>query len=152
MLLPFIVIFTLFSSYMWAINVESITYTSTENRVVINIPIDEDNSWTAIDVVQSDNILNLNWNTTENSTFYECRTNNTDCTAVTNTQDFGYQREAAATYNFVYDMNSKSFNTIMYTSPSLLYSTNNDYNVSFMLVFHYSNQKPLFYKIDTKFK
>lgn len=123
-----------------------LSYATSENQVFINIPTSL-SPWKSIDVIQYNNILSIEWDSNEGSSFLECQNNL--CMKASQIEDFGDETDAAAGY----DINPKSnMTSIKYVSPKMVGSTDGNYNVSFVVVIQYDDDKQAQYaQIDTSF-
>lgn len=126
----------------------SLNTTVTDHQVSIKIPTSF-SPWKAVDVVQYNNNLNLEWEST--STFQNCIDDVCDSVSSNNFLDLGDGTDAAATYEITNPL-KQSLTSINYISPILKTSTNGDYNVSFLVIIEYDDYtENLYAKVESSF-
>ena len=95
--------------------------------------------WKSLDIVQSNNNLNLKWKS-KNSSFFTCTSSN-KCKKITNFLDFSDDNDIAVAFDDINFPNSyqSDLKKLRYLSPELISSSDNNYNASFLVIIKYDN-------------
>ena len=134
---------TLFFVFLYSILVNAQLSDYISHKVINNqLQIDISTSlapWESLDIVQSNNNLNLKWKS-KNSSFFTCTSSN-KCKKITNFLDFSDDNDIAVAFDDINFPNSyqSDLKKLRYLSPELISSSDNNYNASFLVIIKYDN-------------